>query len=84
MDAGVLKSVVTQIHKKYPEFAGCQPTVREQNAPQAKSASAAPTYLLTFQSAGRVQSSQVSKIVPRSMRVVVNDRGKILKVTTSR
>lgn len=84
MDASLLKSLVAQIHKKYPEFAGSQPTVRQQSSPQAKSLHAEPTYLLTFQSSGRIQSSQVSKTIPRWMRIVVNARGKILKVTTSR
>jgi hypothetical protein len=84
MDTNLLKSVVSQIHKKYPEFAGCQPTVRQQSSPQAKSLNTAPNFLLTFQSSGRAQANQVSKTIPRWMRVVVNQQGKILKITTSR
>jgi hypothetical protein len=84
MDASILKSVVSQIQKQYPEFASSQPKVRLQNAPQAKSAGAGPTYLLTFQSTASVKAGYEKKAVPRLMRVVVNEKGKILKVTTSR
>lgn len=84
MDQSILNKVVSQIHRQYPEFSSSQPNVRAQTAPQAKSAAPAQTYLLTFQSTARVIAGKESKAVPRWMRVVVNDKGKILKVTTSR
>ena len=84
MDPKVLKSVVAQVQRRFPEFAGSQPKVRQQSAPQAKSASAAPTYLLTFQSTAKVASSNGGKTIPRWVRVVVSEKGKIIKITTSR
>jgi hypothetical protein len=84
MDSAILSKVVSQIQRQYPEFSGSQPNVRLQNAPQAKSTAQGQTYLLTFQSSARVISNKESKAVPRWMRVVVNEKGKILKVTTSR
>jgi len=68
MDPKVLKSVVAQVQRRFPEFAGSQPKVRQQSAPQAKSASAAPTYLLTFQSSAKVSSTNGDKTIPRWVR----------------
>jgi hypothetical protein len=84
MDTNVLKAVVTQIHRRFPEFAGVQPKVRKQDAPQPKSLLAPQTYLLTFHSLARAETSTGSKSIPRWVRVVINEQGKILKVTTSR
>jgi hypothetical protein len=84
MDASVLKTVVTQIHRRFPEFAGSQPKVRLQETPQPKALFAPQTYLLTFHSTARAQSADGSKSIPRWVRVVVTDRGRILKVTMSR
>lgn len=81
MDPNVLKKVVNQIHHRFPEFSGSKPKVRVQNTPQAKSVRATPTYLLTFHYKA---STNGKKIIPRWVRVVVNERGKILKITTSR
>jgi hypothetical protein len=80
MDPKVLKTVVAQVQRRFPEFAGSQPKVRQQNAPQAN----APTYLLTFQSSAKVASSNGVKTMPRWVRVVVSEKGKIIKITTSR
>jgi len=84
MEAKVLKSVVSRVHRRFPEFAGCQPKVRQQNGHQAKSTEAQPTYLLTFHSTAKAITSSGSKEFPRWVRVVVTDNGKILKITTSR
>lgn len=84
MDPNLLKAVVAQIHRRFPEFSGCQPKVRLQDATQPKSIAVKPTYLLTFHSTARAQSATGSKTLPRWVRVVVSERGKILKVTTSR
>ena len=84
MDTSVLRTVVNQIHRRFPEFAGTQPKVRLQDTPQPKSVSAPQTYLLTFQSTARAQSAEGSKTIPRWVRVVVTDKGRILKVTMSR
>jgi len=81
MDAILLKNIIQQIHRRFPEFAGSQPTVRQQNAPQPKSTQAASTYLLTFHCTARAAGEQS---IPRSVRVVVSEKGKILKITTSR
>jgi hypothetical protein len=84
METDILQTVVAQIHRRFPEFAGVQPKVRPQDAPQAKALFASHTYLLTFHSVARAETSAGSKSIPRWVRVVVTEKGKILKVTTSR
>lgn len=84
MDPKILKTVVAQVQRRFPEFAGSQPKVRQQSTPQAKSTTTAPTYLLTFHSTARVGASSGSKTMPRWVRVVVSEKGKIIKITTSR
>jgi hypothetical protein len=90
MDNKTLQNVISQIQRRFPEFSGVQPKVQKQQMgptqsgkSQAKSASPS-TYLLTFHSTGKTASSAQSKSISRWVRVVVNDQGKILKVTTSR
>lgn len=84
MDPNLLKRVVAQVHKRYPEFAGCQPKVRLQTTPQGRAASEPPNYLLTFKGMVTTNSAAGAKTMPRYLRIVVNAQGKILKETTSR
>ena len=82
MDTKTLKSIVEQIHRRFPDVSGAQPKVtRQSGASQAKSG---PTYLLTFHSTNRTSASAQSKTISRWVRVVVTEQGKIMKVTTSR
>jgi len=84
MNPNKLKTIVAQIHRRFPEFAGSQPRVRLQKAPQPVPEKLGQTYLLTFyKTVGAVKGSE-GKSIPRWMRVVINERGKILKITTSR
>jgi len=84
MNPKVLKQVTALIHKRYPEFAGIQPKVKAQKATQPKSLPAEPTYVLTFKRLDKISTIANPKTISRLMRVVVNARGKIIKVTTSR
>ena len=78
MDAKALKSITAHVYRKFPEVQGASPKVRLQ---QGAGGSTTSTYLLTFQA--RVQSSN-GKSIPRLVRVVATDSGRILKMTTSR
>ncbi len=84
IDPKRLKQTIAQIHKQYPEFAGCQPKVRKQSPPANNAASLTQNYLLTFSTIATTNSSSGSKSMPRYLRVVVSEAGKIIKVTTSR
>lgn len=84
MDSKILKKVVNQIHRRYPEFAGCQPKVRPQTLPRDNADEHQTNYLLTFSSRATTISSVGVKSMPRYLRVVIDANGRILKVTTSR
>jgi hypothetical protein len=87
MNAAALKSLVAQIHRRFPEVAGSQPTVRPQRPPAAGSAQNAVqpvTYLLTFQASTHLASASGAKSLSRRVRVVADEQGKILKITTSK
>ncbi len=84
MDPKILKKIVSQIHKRYPEFAGCQPKIHPQALPHDRSGESQTNYLLTFSSKAAAISAGGVKSMPRYLRVVVDASGKILKVTTSR
>lgn len=87
MDPKLVHSISEQIYRKFPEVAGCKPKVRLQTPSSAVGAlpkSGAPTYLLTFQSTGRSSAAGSGRSIPRWVRVVVSQGGRILKVSTSR
>ncbi len=80
MDASLIKNISQDVYRRFPEFAGIQPKVREQASP-SKASGSPHTYLLTYNS--RI-SLPDQKTMPRWVRVVANEQGRILKVTTSR
>lgn len=81
LSAEIIKSVTNQIHKKYPEFAGVAPKVRRQPLPKGSEAANQTLFLFTFSVSAQAANNIT---IPRSVRVTVNDKGKIIKVTTSR
>lgn len=79
MDSKTIAGIKQQVYRQFPEVAGAEPSVKAQAG--AKSPGGSPTYLITFK--GRV--AQPSGLAfSRMVRVVANDQGRILKVTTSR
>ncbi|MCE5207235.1 MAG: hypothetical protein LLG42_02875 [Chloroflexi bacterium] len=72
MEPGVLEKICSQIYRKYPEFKGKRPRVK---------AYASTQNLLIFSSQGTTADG---KSITRSLRVIVDENGKIGKVTTSR
>jgi hypothetical protein len=81
MNQSLVDKINREIYRRFPEFAGIKPKVQRQSAAQAKTITATPTYLLTFQSRAEAPGN---KSMSRWVRVVANEDGKILKVTTSR
>jgi hypothetical protein len=77
----IIKSVTNQIQKKYPEFAGVAPKVRRQPLPKGAESTNQTLYLFTFNVSAQAADNVT---IPRSVRVTVNDKGKIIKITTSR
>ena len=79
-----LQVISQSVYRKFPEVAGARPSVRPQSLPTGKrlgEAHPGPHYLLTFKSIG---SSPEGRLLPRFVRVVVDEEGRIIKISTSR
>lgn len=79
MDSKAISGIKQRIYRQFPEVAGEEPSVKAQAV--AKTPGQSATYLITFKS--RV-SQPSGPAFNRTVRVVTNDEGRILKVTTSR
>jgi hypothetical protein len=81
MDEKLLRSITSQIYRRFPEVEGASPRVSLQPSIQAKSGSSGISYLITYR---RQVKSSSGKSISRIVRVTADSYGKILKVTTSR
>lgn len=79
MNADILKSISTQVFRRFPELEGTKPKVQPQSTP--KSLSEQMNYLIIYK--GVVKTTE-GKSVQRIVRIVATSKGKILKMTTSR
>lgn len=76
MEDRFIEAICNQIYRKFPEVDGVRPKIQSQELPESS-----PNYLLTFKgSATTANGKRMSRIV----RVVATEKGKIVKVTTSR
>jgi hypothetical protein len=86
LDPKIIKKVSDRVYKQFPEVVGVKPNIRKQTSGQrskqnGKSAKDIYNFLLTFR---RKVDLGNGKKMDRRVRVVVDTRGKILKMTTSR
>jgi len=80
MDKEIVTSINKKVYRRFPELNGKAPKIRSQNT-SAKNARSLPTYLFVYSGTVRISGN---KTMPRLVRVVVNEKGKILKISTSR
>jgi hypothetical protein len=80
MDASYIKSISQDVYRRFPEFVGIQPKVQKQ-ASSSKASGGSQTFLLIYKGQASLPDQ---KTLPRWVRVVANEQGKILKITTSR
>ena len=71
MDRSLLNSICNQVYRKFPETNGAQPKVTSRPEDQ---------FLLVFKAA---VTTADGRSLPRTVRVVADARGKIIKMTTS-
>jgi hypothetical protein len=75
-----LETISRQVYRQFPEVRDARPVVQTQAG--AKSAmGSSGRYVLTFKGRGQGPAGQT---IHRIVRVVADDRGKVLKVSTSR
>jgi hypothetical protein len=84
MDPKLLQTISQEIYHRFPDLRGRRPRVQAVKPGQTRSTGLALTngarYLLVY--SGRVAVS-TGKQMPYTVRVVVNEQGKILKISSS-
>jgi hypothetical protein len=75
MEKGTIQKVSRQVVRTFPEMDGVTPTVRAQPG------SDADQYLLTYKGKAALPGG---KSLTRIVRVVADDTGRIVRITTSR
>lgn len=81
MDNKTLASISKNVARSFPGVDWDQPRVQRNQVPQAKSGPAASTYLLIFRGTAHQANG---KSMPRQVRVVANEKGQIIRMSTSR
>jgi hypothetical protein len=77
MKTETVQVISKKIYRRFPEFKGVKPKVRSQQ----NSKTDTQTYLLTFATRAKVSEEH---FLERWVRVVVDESGKIIKVSTSK
>lgn len=73
MDDHTLNAICSQIYRRFPEVNGTHPKIQAQGDTGST--------LLTFRSSAKTENGHS---ITRLVRVVASEKGKILKVSTSR
>lgn len=81
MNRELLQSINKEVYRRFPELKDTRPKIQKQAVPETRSISKPTTYVLIYQ--GQVLTAG-QKLLPRLVRVVVNEQGKILKISTSK
>lgn len=86
LDPKIINNVSEKVYKRFPEISGTKPSIKKQgvakkNPRNEYSLSGSSSFLLTYR--GTVEVANGRKM-ERWIRVVVNEHGNILKMTTSR
>lgn len=84
MNKEILQDILVKVYRRYPELAGMKPKVRRQKAAPNKPTAKSSTYTLTFKKMVHANTTAGAKSIPQITRITVNDRGAILKVSSSR
>jgi hypothetical protein len=79
MNSSTVQMVSKEVYRQFPDFSGVKPKVQAQKSPSR--ASSEKTYLLTYHQNAHLGTG---KVLPRWVRVVADEGGKILKISTSR
>ncbi len=81
LSATQIDSISRQVYRQFPEIRDARPSVHNQAGAKSAGIGGSNQYVLTFRGAGRGPGGRT---INRIVRVVADDRGKVLKVSTSR
>lgn len=77
MDRSTISKISQQVSRQFPEMAGVNPTMQ----PQKGSTKTGQRYVLTYKGKADLPGGRVMK---RIVRVVVDDQGHIIRISTSK
>lgn len=77
MDSKVVERISKKVYSRFPDLKGKKPKIKQSKTISADTAN----YILTYNTMAKdIRGNKF----PRHVRVVANDRGKIIKMSTSR
>ncbi len=76
MDNRTIDSINSEVYRKFPELSGAHPKIQRQDPSDENS-----NYLLIYHGSGLTADG---RRIDRTVRVVASEKGKIIKMTTSR
>jgi hypothetical protein len=79
LSAAQIDAISRQVYGQFPELRGSRPVVQAQAV--AKTAGGSGRFVLVFKGDGRGPGGQA---IPRIVRVVADERGRVVKISTSR
>ncbi len=81
LSSSQIDSISRQIYRQFPEIRDARPMIQNQVGAKAAGPGGPNQYVLTFRGSGLGAGGRT---INRIVRVVADDRGKVLKVSTSR
>lgn len=76
----VIRKISSQVYQRFPELDGSKPIIQLQSGIQAKTVVNDSTYVIMYQTNTR---STKGITIPRRVRVVADESGNILRMSTS-
>ena len=77
MDPKVVEKITKKVYSKFPELKGSKPKVKQSKTISSQQSN----FVLTYNT---ISKDIRGNKIPRSVRVVANPNGKIIKMSTSR
>jgi len=81
LSSSQVDNISRQMYRQFPEIKDARPIIQNQAGAKAAGVGGSEQYVLTFRGSGQGPGGRV---INRIVRVVADDRGKVLKVSTSR
>jgi hypothetical protein len=81
LSSSQIDSISRQMYRQFPEIRDARPMVQNQAGAKSAGVGGTDQFVLTFRGSGQGPGG---KVINRIVRVVADDRGKVLKVSTSR
>ena len=87
LDQSHIKSISSKVHRRFPELRNVLPVVRSQSTPKSRpsgngrASKSRNRFLLTFRGTAALPGG---KTMQRVVRVIANEKGKVIKMALSK